>query len=244
MAKKKRAKYNKGCLLMAIVVIILAIAIYFLIGSSVFNVSEITVKGNVNVSSEEIISLSGIDYETNILKVDEETAKENIEKNFFVIVDNIRRTFLTGVEISVHERVPAAQIGTINGYYIIDSKGVTMGLNQTEVDGLVKILNLGIAEPQGGQVIRSDSEEKLEGMFLVLEAMEKYNLNGKILGVDMNDPQRILLTYTDNIKIQIANGFTADDRLKNLEATVEAVKDKLSDGQIINMESAGGYYIG
>ena len=82
MAKKKRAKYNKGCMLMFVVAFVLAVAIYFLIGSSVFNVSEITVKGNVNVSSEEIISLSGINFETNILKVDEAAAKENIEKNF------------------------------------------------------------------------------------------------------------------------------------------------------------------
>lgn len=244
MAKKKRAKYNKGCITTFVAAVVLVAAIYLLIISSLFNVSEITVKGNVNVSSEEIISLSGIDFETNILKVDEKAAKESIEKNYFVIVDDIKRTFLTGVEITVHERVPAAQIGTINGYYVIDSKGVTMGLNQVEVEGLIKITNMGISEPQGGQVIRSDSEEKTEGMFLVLEAIEKYNLTGKIVGVDMNDPQRILLTYADNIKIQIASGYTAENRLENLEATVNAVKDKLTEGQIINMESAGGYYIG
>ncbi len=244
MAKKKSTNYGKGCVLVALVLVILAVTVWFLVCSSVFNVSKITVKGNVNVSTEEIISLSGIDYETNIFLIDENVAKESIEENFFVIVDNIRRTFMTGVEITVHERIPAAQIGTINGYYIIDSNGITMGLNQVAVDGLVQITNLGIAQPQGGQVIQSDSQEKLDGMFLVLKAIEKYQLTDKIVGVDMNDPRKILLTYTDNIKIQIANGLTADDRLKNLEATVDAIKDKLTEGQIINMESSGGYYIG
>lgn len=244
MAKKKRANYGKGCLVVVVVMFVLALTVWLLIGSSFFNVSEITVKGNVNVSTEEIISLSGIDYETNIFLIDEAVARESIEKNFFIIVDDIKRKFATEVEITVHERTPAAQIGTINGYYIIDSKGITMGLNQVAVDGLVQITNLGIAEPQGGQVIQSDSQEKLDGMFMVLEAIDRYQLNEKILGVDMNDPQRIVLTYEGNIKIQIASGITADDRLKTLEATVNALKDKLSDGQILNLESAGGYYIG
>ncbi len=244
MAKKKRENYGPSPILMWIFVIVLVAVLFFLVNSSLFNVSEITVKGNALISSEEIISLSGINYDTNILHVDEVSAKENIETNYFVVVDNIRRTFPTGVEITVHERTPVAQIGTINGYYIIDAEGITIGCNPVEVENLTSITNLGILQPQGGEKIGSDSPEKLDGVFLVLEAIDKYKLNGEITGIDMKDPQRILLTYKGNIKVQIASGLTADNRLKNIKAIVETVKDTLNEGQVINMESSNGYYIG
>ena len=246
MGKKKRENYGPSPILLWIFVFVLVVALFFLVNSSLFNVSSITVKGNVNVSSQEIISLSGIDYDTNILHVDEVTAKEQIETNYFLVVENIRRTFPTGVEIVVKEREPVAQIGTKNGYYIIDTEGITIGLNQVAVDGLVEIYNLGIASPEGGQKIQSDSEEKLNGVFQVLEAIDKYNLTDKIKGIDVKDPQKILLTYQGDIKIQIASGITADNRLKNLSAILEKkeITDKLSEGKTIYLESTGGYYIG
>lgn len=244
MSRKKKENYGPNPILMWIFVLVLVVVLFFLVNSSLFNVSSITVTGNNSISSREIIDLSGIDYETNILHVDEETAKQNIETNFFLVVEDIERTFPTGVVIKVHERVPVAQIGTINGYYVIDADGITIGLNTVAVDGLTKIYNLGIVAPQGGQKIVSDSEDKLNGVFRVLEAMDKYGLNEKITGIDMNDPRKIVLTYENSITVKIAGGLTADDRLKHLEATVEAVKDKLSEGQSINLESSGGYYIG
>ena len=244
MAKKKRENYGPSPILMWIFVIILVVVLFFLVNSSLFNVSDITVKGNALVSSEEIISLSGINYDTNILHVDEVMAKENIETNYFVVVDNIRRTFPTGVEIIVHERAPVAQIGTVNGYYIIDSEGVTIVCNPVATSNIISITNLGILQPQGGQKIESDSPEKLDGVFMVLNAIDKYELNGEIKGIDMKDPQRILIIYKGDIKVQIGSGLTADNRLKNLKAIIETVKGTLNEGQVINMESSNGYYIG
>ncbi len=243
MAKKKHEKYGPGPILLWIFVIVLIAVLFFLINSSLFNVSKIVVKGNEKVSAEEIVSLSGITRDINILHVDEVAAKENIEKNYFVVVDDIRRTFPTGVEIIVHERTSMAQIGTGKGYYIIDEKGITLGLNPMLVDGIINITNFGIFEPQGGQQIQSDSSEKLDGVLLVLEAIKKYNLENEIVGIDMKDPQKILLTYKGNISVQLASGLTADSRLKDLRATVEAVKHIIKDGQVIHMETAGHYYL-
>ncbi len=242
--KHKKESYGPSPVLMWIFIIILIVAIFFLVNSSLFNVSSITVSGNTSISSQEIIDLSGINYETNILHVDEYTAKENIEQNFFLVVDNIRRTFPTGVEIIVHERVPVAQIGTLNGYYVIDSEGITLALDPVAIEGITEVHNFGITAPQGGERIASDSEEKLSALFRILEAMDEYGLNDKITGIDLNDPQKIVLTYEGHITVKIAGGATAGDRLRNLQATIDAVRDKLTDGKILNMESSGGYYIG
>ena len=244
MAKKKREKLGAGPILLWIFVLVLIVVLFFLINSSLFNVTKIVVKGNNQVPSADIISCSGINGDVNILHVDEAAAKESIENNLFkVVVDDIYRTFPTGVEIVVHERTEIAQIGTGNGYYVIDEEGVTLGLNPMPVDGLISIHNLSIYEPNGGQKVESDSPEKLEGALMVLEAIKKYGLNNEILGIDVSDPQGILLTYKGDIKIKIASGLTAEQKIKDIKATVEAVKNIITEGQVIHMETSGHYYI-
>lgn len=242
---KKRKQENLGPhpILMWGIVLVLLVVLFFLINSSLFNVSQITVEGNSRFTQQEIIDASGIDYNTNILHVDEYAAKDNIEKNAYIVVEDIKRTFPSGVKIIVRERTPVAQIGTINGYYVIDKEGIALGLNPIKDESLTVVDNLAIAEPSYAQKIVGESQEKTDAMFYVLEAIELYNLQGKITGIDLKDPLKIMLTYEGSIKIRIGSGITAKDRLKFVQATVEAVKDKLSDGSVINMESAGGYYI-
>lgn len=242
---KKRKQENLGPhpILMWGIVLVLLVVLFFLINSSLFNVSQITVTGNERFSQQEIIDASGIDYQTNILHVDEYAAKENIEKNGYIVVEDIKRIFPTSVKIIVRERTAVAQIGTINGYYVIDKEGIALSLNLVADENLTAVYNLAIQEPSYAQKIVGESEEKTDAMFYVLEAIESYDLQGKITGIDLKDPQKIMLTYVGGIKIQIGGGVTAKDRLKYVEATVEAVKDKLSEGSTINMESSGGYYI-
>ena len=241
---KKRQKENLGPhpLLMWCLVIVLLVALFFLLSSSLFNVNQITVQGNVTISPEEIVNLSGINNQTNIFRIDEVEAKQNIEQNGYLIVNDIKRVFPSKVIIKVHERVAIAQIGTINGYYVIDKDGIALNLLAVKDDNLVTIENFQIQQPAYAQQIVGE-EDKTDSLFYVLEAIEQYNLKGKITGIDLSNPRKIMLTYQGNIKIQIGSGTTASDRLKNLETTVEAVKDKLLNGSVLNMESAGSYYI-
>ena len=126
---KKRKQENLGPhpILMWGLVIVLLVALFFLINSSLFNVSTITVEGNIKVSHEEIIKLSGIDANTNIFHIDEVQAKQNIEQNGYLVVENIKRIFPSEVKIKVRERIAVAQIGTVNGYYVIDKEGIALG---------------------------------------------------------------------------------------------------------------------
>ena len=242
--KGKKESLGPSPILIWIMVFVLIVALFFLVNSSLFYVTSITVKGNVTFSEQEIITLSGLSFDQNILHVDEVQIKENIEQNVMLVVKDIKRTFPTGVEITVEERVPAAQIGTANGYYVVDSNGIALTLFPARSKGLTVVSGIRMQEPVFGQQIIAESDEKLTSLVRVLEAMETYKLEDKILGIDLSDPHRIELTYEGDIMIRLAGASSVMDRFRYLKATVEAVKDKLKDGQYINMESEGGYYLG
>lgn len=243
MAKKRKESYGPSPILWWIMIFVLLVVIIFLLNSSLFNVNRITVYGAQRFSAQEIITASGITYDTNILYVDEESARQGIEQNVYLRVDNIKRTFPTGVEIYVTERTPIAQIATINGYYIVDKEGVALSLNQLEDETLVRILNMSIAQPQMGSVITVESAEKLEAASKVLAAVEKYALREKIEYIDLANPEKIVLGYTGDILVQIAGGDSAGQKLSRLESAITAAGDKLSAGSTLNMENEGGYYI-
>lgn len=245
MSKKKR-KENLGPspILLWIFVIVLIAVMFFLINSSLFNVTDIEVEGNSAFTDEAVIGLSGIDYDTNIIHVDEDAAKEGIESNPFLKVENIVRKFPTKVVITVTERAAVGQIGTVNGYYFIDKEGTLLALSEVKSDYVVDITGMSIRQSEFGQTILTDSDDKLRGLTRVLEAYEEYSLQGKITGINLYDPRKIRITYQNEITVEIGDGINAMDRLRYIETVIETVRDRIGEGQILYLNSDDGYYIG
>lgn len=241
--KKQKEKMGASPVVLWIFVILLTVLLFLLLNSSLFNVSSISVIGAERFSQQDIINVSEITFDTNIFRVDEQKAKENIEQTPYLEVTDIRRTFPTGVEIVVRERTPRAQIATVNGYYIIDEKCIALGLNQIKDENIITVSGLPIAEPEFGKKIISTDENKVNALSRVLEALEKYSLDGKTQSVDITDENSVSIVYC-GAKVKLGDAVTSADKLKVLDATFNAVKDKLTDGKCLNMETEGAYYVG
>lgn len=240
--KKKSESFAPGTILIWVFALVCLAAVFLLANSSLFNVSDITVIGCSRFSAGEIIAASGISEDVNILHVDEETAKTEIEKNPYLTVTDIRRVFPTGVEIYVAERVPTAQIHTANGWYVTDEDCVALSLNNGGDDHLITLENISIHLPTFGSVISSDSDEKTEAACLVLAAARQAGLTEKIHSVDLADPAGITLLYGDDLTVKIGKAVTAAEKLPQLEATLDSVRDKLKPGCVLNMVTSGSYY--
>lgn len=240
---KKNEKAGPSPIVLWIFVILLIVLLFFLLNSSLFNVSSISVSGAERFSQQDIINVSGITYDTNIFHVDEQKAKENIEQTPYLEVTDIRRTFPSGVEIIVRERAPEAQIATVNGYYIIDEKCIALGLNQIKDEKIITVTGLPIAEPEFGKKIVSTDESKVNALSRVLEALKKYSLDADTKSVDITDENSVSLIYC-GVTVKLGDAVTSEDKLKVLEAVYNKSKDKITDGKCLNMETEGAYYVG
>ncbi len=117
--RKKRITFFKVFSILALI----ACAIVFALVSPIFNIEKITVKGNEKVDSDTIISLSGIQMETNIFRSVKTNAKEKIKENPYIENVEIERILPNSIEISVEERKVEYQIKVIDGYVGIDYQG-------------------------------------------------------------------------------------------------------------------------
>ncbi len=245
MSKNKREdNYGPSPVLMWIFVIILLAVLFLLINSSLFNVTEISVEGNKRFTGQEIITASGITTDINIIHIDEVEVKQKIEQNAFIQVEDIVRVFPTKIVIKVSERTPAAQIAVANGdFYVIDAKGIALGLNRAQDSSLPTIYEMDIVQPEYGKNIISSPKEKIDNLLYILNAVEKYSLEGKITGINLKNPQEIALTYEGKYTIQMFDGYGAEQKLKHIEVIVESVKDELEKGKVLYLNSEGGHYI-
>ena len=244
MAKKRaEEKYGPSPILLWILALVLLIALFFLVNSSLFNVSEINVIGASRFSHQDIILSSGITTDTNIIHVNEEVARQGIQQNPYLMVKDIKRVFPTCVEIVVEERIPSAQIATVNGYYIINEEGIALSLNELPDQTLITVKNLAIMQPEFGKEIVPTEPDKLTALNYVLSAAKENSVVDKIAEVNILDITNVVILYEGNITVEIGYAASAEVKLAQIEATVNAVRDKLTEKSVINMQTEGAYFL-
>ena len=72
--------------------------------SPMFNIESIVVNGNSKISSETIVSLSGLSLDQNIFRFSIGNIKEAIKQNAYIDTVEVYRKFPNKIEIDVKER--------------------------------------------------------------------------------------------------------------------------------------------
>ena len=91
--------------------------------SPIFNVTTIVVEGNNIVSTNEIISLSGIKKDENIFKFSKSQISKNIKQNAYINKIQISKSIPNTIKIIVEERTPKYIVEFGNGYVYISNQG-------------------------------------------------------------------------------------------------------------------------
>ena len=95
-----------------------------LCNSDFFRITDITIKGVVHTSKNEILQQSGIDIHTNLLAMDASAVKEKLENHVWVQHAEISRNWPNQLTITVEERKPIALLNTKNGFFYLDKHGI------------------------------------------------------------------------------------------------------------------------
>lgn len=91
--------------------------------SSYFNITEIKIIGNDYLTDEEIIQLTGLKKDTNILNYRINIIENNLLKCDWIQKVKIRRSLPSTYEIEIQERKPVFLIINNNKLYYLDNKG-------------------------------------------------------------------------------------------------------------------------
>lgn len=232
-SKRKKKKVLKVIKWLTLLGIVIAGIIYAML-SPIFNINNITVTGNSKISSETIISLSGLGIEQNIFNFRTSNVINSVKENAYIDKVEVKRKLPDRVEISVTERETTFMLTFGNAYAYINNQGYILEITN-EKGNYPIITGYETATEQvieGNRLVTNDLE-KLNDVLKIMEATSSGDgeLKSKITKIDIKDKTNYILTL-EKEKKKIEFGDTTNLSTKILWINEFLDSEKENEGTI------------
>lgn len=216
----KREKNNSGAAILALLSLV-AIAIIITMFLPVFNIAEIRVTGNENLTAEQVKNMLTIKEKDNIFFFNGKRNEKNILNNHFVKSADVNRIFPHTVEVTINEYKLRGYVPYSGSYLYIDGDGRVLDMQKNISKSLPVVEGLKFDNVTVGEILQVDNPSTFETMVELSKMFEKYNLLSDVIRVDITDVSNIHL-YTGNIDISFGS---FDDANRKLMMLIEVLKD-------------------
>ncbi len=241
--KKIILKFTKWITLLAI----LAGGIIYAMLSPIFNITNIYVEGNLKISSETIISLSGLSINENIFKFRTSDIIDKIKENAYIDKVEIKRKFPDAVEINVYEREATFALEFGNGYAYINNQGYILEITDSNAEFPIlegyKTTTEEIKE--GNRLIETDLEN-LGDVLKIMEAAKSVdaNISDLITRIDISDNSNYILTLVkEKKKVYLGDTTNLSEKMLWIDKFLEL--EKKYEGTIylnVNLNNETPYF--
>lgn len=236
IARKKRKIVFRIVKIAMLLLIVIGGGTYFLL-SPFFNIKEITASGNEKITSEELVSLSGILLEENIFKIQKGKAQQTIKENAYIDQVTIKRKLPDKIEIQVVERKPSLMITFANAYVYINNQGYMLEVSPSALN--LPILT-GFLTPEeeirAGNRLCSEDLQRLEHVLQIMKSAESNGLEEKITKINIADKQNYILELSkEKKKVYLGDESNLSTKMLYIVSILE--ENKEVEGEIfVNMD--------
>ena len=226
VARKKRKIVFRIVKIAMLLFIVIGGGTYFLL-SPFFNIKEITASGNEKITSEELVSLSGILLEENIFKIRKSGAEQTIKENAYIEQVAIKRKLPDKIEIQVVERKPSLMITFANAYVYINNQGYML---EVSPNALKLPILTGFSTPEeeirAGNRLCSEDLQKLEHVLQIIKSAESNGLEEKVTKINIADKQNYVLELnTEKKKVYLGDDSNLSTKMLYIVSILEENKD-------------------
>lgn len=232
-SRKKHKKLIKVIKWITLLGIIGAGIIYAML-SPMFNINNISVSGNSKISSDTIISLSGLGIEQNIFNFRTSNVINSVKENAYIDKVEVKRKLPDTVEINITEREKTFMLTFGNAYAYINNQGYILEVTK-EKENYPIITGYETAKEQivvGNRLLTNDLE-RLNDVLKIMEAASSAedDLKNKITKIDIKDRTNYILTLNKEKK-KIEFGDTSNLSTKILWIDEFLDSEKKNEGTI------------
>ena len=232
--EKKRQNRKKKIRLLLELLLLLGIiigSVTFAMVSPIFNIQDIQVKNNNQVSSETIISLSELKIEENIFRFSSSNVSNKIKENAYIENVQIHRIIPSSIEIEVEEREHIYSADFLGKYAYLSKQGYILEIAE---DSKQKIIIQGISTQEeqisNGNRLNQEDLEKLEDIIKIMNAAKEYKLDAKITSIDITDKnQYSIYLEEEKKKIHLGDNTNLSNKMLYSNAIIEKEKGKAGE---------------
>ena len=232
LAKKKVFRILRWTGLFTILIGLIAFAMI----SPIFNISEIKVNGNKNISQDKIIFLSDIKLGENLFRINKKEIISCIKQNGYIESVIIKRKIPNKVEINIVERQVNFVIECGSGYAYINNQGYVLEVNSEKYDVPI-LLGTTTQVEQLIEANRLNSEDlkKLGTVLKIVNICKVNDISELITSIDISDSNNYTL-YFENEKKTAYLGDCSDLETRVLYLAAMLKSEEGNAGEIfVNM---------
>lgn len=207
--------------------------IAFLLTSGLFGIKTINVSGNERVSQQEIIRLSGLNYQQNVFRINTKETMKSIFQNPYVKKIKIRRSLPNVINIDIIERKPMVLVPYAGSYLFVDQEGIVVEINSSIKDKeLPVITGLKFNTFKLGEEIKLENKEQLSGVIMLIKEIINTGINQEITEINTADILNIKLITKSGIKINLGEASNIEKKLPMAKAIVQDLNKKNLKGTV------------
>ena len=222
--KKKIKRIIKTIILLALIIG----GFCFALISPIFNVTEINVTGNEQISSDTIISLSQLEIGQNLFRFNRIKVSNEIKTNAYIENVKIQRKIPNKIEITIEERKRDYNVEFLNGYAYINNQGYILEIAEQKLE--LPVIK-GISTPQEqiveGNRLDDEDLEKLETVIQIMNICKDYELDTKVSTIDITNKSNYIINMDEEKKtIQLGNDSNLRNKILYVPAILTENKEK------------------
>ncbi len=220
--KKKIASITKKIFLLAMT--ITAIVLFMM--SPLFSITNIEVEGNEKISSQTIISLSGLQIEQNIFNIYKPQIEKAICENPYIDDVSITRSLPSTIIINVKERQATFMLELGASYAYINNQGYILEISEQNINlPIIQGYQTLIENISPGNRLEVEDLKKLEVVLKIMESAKNNELNTMITKINIeNEYNYILILEGEGKTAYLGDASNINTRMLYLKEVVEREK--------------------
>ena len=222
--RKRRNKRIKNILKVLLMLLIVIGGITFAMVSPIFNIKEIKVIDNEQISSDTVISLSELSSNQNIFRFNKLQVENNIKTNPYIENVEIHRKIPNTVEIKVTERVHSYSVSFMGKFAYVNTQGYVLEISE---DSKGKIIIYGTSTNEEeitlGSRLNSEDLNKFSDVIKITDIAKENGLLEKITSIDISNKNDYII-YMENEQKSVHLGDNTN--LSNKMLYVLAILEK------------------
>lgn len=238
---RKKKKIKRIIKLITLLMIIIG-GIVFALVSPIFNIKEIYVVKNEQISSDTIVSLSQLKIGQNIFKYSSKKVEKEIKANPYIESVNIKRKLPDKIEITVKERQKNYNVEFLNGYAYINNQGYILEISEQKLElPIVQGISTEEEKIVEGNRLNEQDLSRLEVIIQIMNICETYDLDKKVSKIDISDKNNYIIHMEEEKKtIYIGDENNLSNKMLYIPTILEENKGK--EGKIYIDKDATNKY--
>ena len=219
--KKKRTMTKGAKVLFSVIGAIVLLALLF--SSPLFNIKTIEVEGNSKVSDEKMISISSIQFHTNIFSMKKRDAIEKIKTNPYIEDVKIARKLPSTVKIDVIEREPRYMLQFADSYVYINNQGYMLEISNEALEVPILIgFTTDLSNIKAGNRINVEDLEKMNMVIKIFETVKSNDMGHLVSKIDIsNEKNYTIILESEGKKVYLGDCSDLNTRILYLKAILE-----------------------